>query len=169
MLISKTSQYAIQSMVYMATKPQNSPVFCSEISQQLQMPAPYLSKIMQTLCRAGIVESIRGRMGGYYLSKDPEKISLLQVLQAVDGDEYSRDCVLGLKICSDETACPMHEKWKPIKEEVTKMLAEKNLVALSNAVLSGKYRISDIPFSLLPHRELRHKPEPKPYFSRKAN
>jgi Rrf2 family protein len=150
MLISRTSQYAIQSLIYVATQGQNEPILSREVAERLQVPAAYLAKIMQMLCKGGLVNSYRGRLGGFCLRESPEKINLMQILLITEGPEFTKDCLLGLKVCSDETACPMHNQWKPIKLEIIELLNQQTLAMLSEAVLTGKYRISDIPYVLLP-------------------
>ncbi len=155
MLISRTSQYAIQSMIYIATQAPGTPVLSREVAEKLQVPAAYLAKIMQLLSKGGLVTSFRGRLGGFCLREEPEKIDLMRILLITEGPDFTKDCVLGLKVCSDETACPMHTKWKPIKEEIIRLLHQQTLSMLSEAVLSGKYRISDIPYALLPEAGLK--------------
>lgn len=150
MLISRTSQYAIQSLIYIATQEQGMPILSREVAERLEVPAAYLAKIMQVLCKGGLVTSFRGRMGGFCLRDDPDKIDLMRILLITEGQDFTKDCVLGLKVCSDETACPMHQQWKPIKQEIIDMLNQQTLGTLSEAVKSGKYRISDMPQSLLP-------------------
>lgn len=150
MLISRTSQYAIQSLIYIATQEQSAPILSREVAERLQVPAAYLAKIMQVLCKGGLVTSFRGRLGGFCLSESPEKIDLMRILLITEGQDFTKDCLLGLKVCSDETACPMHNKWKPIKQEIIELLESQNLAMLSEAVLTGKYRISDIPQVLMP-------------------
>jgi Rrf2 family protein len=150
MLISRTSQYAIQSLIYMSLKDAATPVLSREIAEQLGVPPAYLAKIMQTLCRGGLLRSFRGRLGGFSLREAPRDIDLMRILLITEGPEFSKDCVLGLKMCSDETACPMHERWKPIKAEILDMLKGQNLENLAHAVRVGKYRLTDIPGVLLP-------------------
>lgn len=150
MLISRTSQYAIQSLIYIATQELGAPILSREVAERLQVPAAYLAKIMQMLSKGGLVTSFRGRLGGFCLREEPGRIDLMRVLQITEGPDFTKDCVLGLKVCSDETACPMHQKWKPIKEEIIEMLNQQTLATLSDAVKSGKYRITDLPQALLP-------------------
>ncbi len=152
MIISRTSQYAIQAMIYIATQPMGAPVLCREVAEKLQVPAPYLAKIMQTLCKGGLVTSFRGRLGGFCLREDPSFTNLMRILLITEGEEFCKDCVLGLKDCGDETACTMHGEWKPIKSEIIDLLERENLAILSKAVLEGKYRISDIPYALFPSK-----------------
>lgn len=150
MLISRTSQYAVQSLIYIATQSQDTPILSREVAEKLHVPAAYLAKIMQTLCKGGLVTSYRGRLGGFCLREDPEKIDLMRILMITEGPEFTKDCLLGLKECSDATACPMHHQWTPIKQEVIKLLTQQTLAMLSEAVRSGKYRLSDMPTALLP-------------------
>lgn len=150
MLISRTSQYAIQSLIYIATQEQGTPILSREVAERMQVPAAYLAKIMQVLCKGGLVTSFRGRLGGFCLREGADKIDLMRILLITEGPEFTKDCLLGLKVCSDETACPMHVKWKPIKEEIIALLNSQTLETLSDAVRSGKYRISDLPGALLP-------------------
>ena len=144
MLISKTSQYAIQTLIYLATQQQGKPIISRIAAARLGVPAAFLAKILQTLSKDGILTSNRGRLGGFQLSDAPENISLMRILSITEGADFAQKCVLGLKDCSDETACPMHQKWKPIKEEIIGMMTVHTLATLSEAVLTGRYRICDI-------------------------
>ena len=150
MLISRTSQYAIQSLIYIATQKQKTPILSREIAERLFVPSAYLAKIMQSLCKGGLLTSFRGRLGGFCLRETPDKIDLKRILMITEGGDFTKDCLLGLKECSDATACPMHEKWAPIKEEIITMMTQHTLETLSEAVLVGKYRICDIPQALMP-------------------
>lgn len=149
MLISRTSQYAIQALIYIALKEVGTPILSREVAEQLGVPAAYLAKIMQMLCKGGVLTSFRGRLGGFALKQKPEQIDLMRVMLVTEGQDFTKDCVLGLKECSDETACPMHVKWKPIKTEIINMLNDHNLATLADAVRVGKYRLTDIPGVLL--------------------
>jgi Rrf2 family protein len=150
MLISRTSQYAIQSLIYIAIQQQETPILSREIAERMNVPSAYLSKIMQTLTKGGLLHSFRGRLGGFSLREAPENINLMRILLITEGPNFSEDCVLGLKICGDETACPIHNQWKPIKQEIIQMLNTQTLDILREAVLVGKYRICDIPHALMP-------------------
>lgn len=149
MILSRTSQYAIQALIYIATQPRGEPVLNREIAAHLDVPSAYLAKIMQNLCKGNLLYSFRGRLGGFCLREEAEKTDLMQVLVLTEGKGFTDDCVLGLKVCSDETACPMHSRWKPIKEKVVSMLHEQTLETLATAVQSGKYRITDLPHAAL--------------------
>jgi Rrf2 family transcriptional regulator, iron-sulfur cluster assembly transcription factor len=149
MILSRTSQYAIQALIYIATQPRGEPVLNRKIADYLDVPSAYLAKIMQSLCKGNLVYSFRGRLGGFCLREGAEKTDLMQILTLTEGAGFTEDCLLGLKVCSDETACPMHTKWKPIKLKVVALLSEQTLEKLAAAVISGKYRLTDLPNAVL--------------------
>lgn len=149
MILSRTSQYAIQALIYIATQPRGEPVLNRKIADYLDVPSAYLAKIMQSLCKGNLLYSFRGRLGGFCLREGAEKTNLMQILILTEGTGFTEDCLLGLKVCSDETACPMHTKWKPIKLKVVALLSEQTLEKLAAAVVSGKYRLTDLPNAVL--------------------
>lgn len=149
MILSRTSQYAVQALIYIATQPKNEPVLNRDIAQHLNVPPAYLAKIMQSLCKGNLLYSFRGRLGGFCLREEMEKTDLMHIFIMTEGVGFSQDCLLGLKVCSDETACPMHFKWKPIKEKLVALLQEQTLEKLAKAVMTGKYRLADLPAALI--------------------
>lgn len=149
MILSRTSQYAIQALIYIAAQPRGVPVLIRNVAEHLGVPPPYLAKIMQTLARGGLIDSFRGRQGGVCLREGGGKTDLMQILTLIEGPALTESCVLGLKVCSDETACPVHDQWKPIKTRIVKLLHQQTLDKLAAAVQSGKYRLTALPLALL--------------------
>lgn len=145
MILSRTSQYAIQALIYIATQPPGEPVLNRTIAEYLGVPPAYLAKIMQILCKGHLLYSFRGRLGGFCLREKKEQTDLMEILTLIEGPGLTETCVLGLKMCSDETACPMHAKWKPIKTRIVALLHQQTLARLAAAVSSGKYRLSELP------------------------
>lgn len=149
MIFSRTSQYAIQALIFIATQPRGDPVLNRTIARHLQVPSAYLAKIMRQLCKGKLLRSARGRQGGFYLDEGGEKTDLMRIVTLIEGAGFTEDCVLGLKVCEDRTACPMHDKWRPIKDRIVALLRQQTLASLARAVLSGKYRLSDVPAAML--------------------
>lgn len=149
MILSRTSQYAIQAMIYMAIQPENTPILNRDVAEKLQVPAPYLAKILQSLSKNGLLYSFRGRLGGFCMREGTADMSLMDVVKLTEGFDFTNSCVLGLKRCSEETACPMHAKWLPIKEQVIAMLTQMRLKQLADAVKEGRYRLSDVPNAVM--------------------
>lgn len=149
MILSRTSQYAIQALIYVATQPRGVPVLIRKIAEHLSVPPPYLAKIMQSLGRGKLVYSFRGRQGGVCLREGGERTDLMQILTLIEGPALTENCVLGLKACGDATACPMHAQWMPIKTRIVKLLNQQTLGKLAAAVRSGKYRLTELPLAAL--------------------
>ena len=155
MILSRTSQYAIQALIYIATQTRGVPVLNRTIAQYLDVPPAYLAKIMQNLSRGSLLYSFRGRQGGFCLREGCEKTDLMQILTLIEGPGLTEDCVMGLKVCSDQTACPMHAKWHPIKLRIVDLLHKQTLAKLAAAVNSGKYRLTELPGVALQPRSER--------------
>ncbi|MCX7174339.1 MAG: Rrf2 family transcriptional regulator [Proteobacteria bacterium] len=160
MILSRTSQYAIQALIYIATQPRGQPVLNRTVAEYLDVPPAYLAKIMQNLCRGTLLYSFRGRLGGFCLREGCEKTDLMQILTLIEGPDLTENCVMGLKRCSNETACPMHVKWYPIKTRIVELLHKQTLEKLAAAVKSGKYRLTELPGAAFasPAIELRTPP-----------
>jgi Rrf2 family protein len=148
MIFSRTSQYAIQALIYLATQPDGELVLSRDIAHKLGVPSAYLAKILKDLSRAQLLHSFRGRNGGFSLRSGAGKSNLLDILLLMDGPRVDRECLLGLKACQDETACPLHRKWKPVKKDILACLGNITLINLAMAVQSGQYRLCDLPQAL---------------------
>jgi Rrf2 family protein len=148
MILSRTSQYAVQALIYMATQPLGTPILNKDIAAKLNVPAPYLAKILQSLAKGNLLYSFRGRLGGFCLKEEGPKTTLMDILLLTEGPAFTQSCLLGLKKCSDETACPVHFRWQPVKEKIISLLRETTLDKLAKAVQTGKYRLADLPNSM---------------------
>ena len=85
MKLSRTVAYAVQATLQLARSPQNGPTPCSRLAAEGQMPERFLLQILRNLVTHGILQSTRGVDGGYTLDRNPEDISLLEVIEAIDG------------------------------------------------------------------------------------
>lgn len=128
---SRTSEYALQALMYLSLQNPNQPVLQKDIASSLSVPQHFLGKILQSLVKKGLVHSLKGKRGGFALGKKPSEITVLEIIQAIEGDNFLCGCLLGLSQCLDEEPCPLHNKWKPIRGNLVKLL-EKNLAQFSN-------------------------------------
>ncbi len=139
MLYSKSAEYAIQAMIYLTEKKSENPTMISEIAEAYNIPYQFLAKIMQTLVKQRLVKATRGRNGGVNLARPSKEIFLNEIVHAVDGPPPEKDpCVVGLDLCSDETPCPLHAQWKPIKFQIREMLASEPLDDLAKRVIEKR-------------------------------
>lgn len=147
MLISKTSQYAIQAMIFLATLEPGARVTASHMARQLGLPPSYLSSIMPLLTRQKLAQAIPGPSGGFSLGKEAGSINLMQVLSITEGPEFTQQCLLGFKACDPASKCPVHDRWQPVKTRIIAFLEKQTLQMLGEAVKSGEYRIHDLPYT----------------------
>ncbi|HVW65908.1 MAG TPA: Rrf2 family transcriptional regulator [Nitrosospira sp.] len=149
MILSRTTQYAVQALIYMATQPAGVAVLNRTIAEHLKSPPTYLAKILQELCKGNLLYSFRGKQGGFCLRESSAEINLMQIVELTEGPGFTEECVLGLKVCSEKTACPLHSRWWPIKQEIVGLLQSQTLEMLAAGVTSGKYQLTDLPCALL--------------------
>jgi Rrf2 family transcriptional regulator, iron-sulfur cluster assembly transcription factor len=131
MIINRSTQYILQALMHLVAHPTGRPVLARELAEQLQLPPPYLAKLLQQPCRAGWLSSTRGRGGGFMLNPDSGNITLLEVLMLTEGERIHHECLLGLKACDDSTACVLHCQWKPIKQEILEHFGGYTLAQLA--------------------------------------
>lgn len=155
MFLARTTEYALQALVYLATAKEGKPVLNREIAWFLGVPAPYLSKILQQFAREGIVTSQRGRGGGYVLNPAALGTTIRQIVEIVEGDQAFAGCLLGLNVCDSASACPVHHTWSPIKASLLKLLERQTLGAMAEQVRSGRYRIVAPRLARVRRRRLR--------------
>lgn len=128
-MISKSLDYAIRSMVFIAAHSERQYFGVREIAESIQVSRSYLSKILQTLVRAGYLESVTGPGGGFALARPPEDISLLELMEVVDGHTRIREkCIMGQAECSDDNPCPVHTTWKMCRAELLEAFRGTTLV-----------------------------------------
>ena len=155
MILSRTSQYAIQALIFMATQPRGVAVLNRTIAEKLGASPTYLAKVLQDLCKNNLLYSFRGKQGGFCLRERGEKINLMQIVLITEGSGFTENCVLGFKVCSDKAPCLMHTEWAPIRQEIVKLLQGQTLGLLATTVLSGKYKLTDFPAAVLSRQKLR--------------
>ncbi len=126
-MISQTAEYALRAVVFLAS--QNDPQTNQQIAAATRVPAGYLSKVLQNLARAELVQSQRGLHGGFTLLKQPKKISVWDVINAVDPLQRIRSCPLGLK-SHGVNLCPMHRRLDDAMESVERAFRNSTVAEL---------------------------------------
>lgn len=127
MIFSKSCEYGLQAVLYISQHP-GKLIGLKEIAANLDVPAPYLSKILQILSKRRILTSVKGPGGGFKLNPQAQNPTLLDIVAAIEGMEIFDRCGIGLKACSDAQPCPIHERYQPFREEIRKMLSEKTIL-----------------------------------------
>jgi Rrf2 family protein len=133
-MFSKTCEYAIRAMIFIAQKSRNGArVGIKQIAKGIDSPEHFIAKILQELSRKGLLQSLKGPNGGFFLDEDALQCSLADIVRVVDGDKLFTGCGLGLKQCSESHPCPIHHEFRMVRKTLRTLL--------ENAVLgefSGK-------------------------------
>jgi Rrf2 family protein len=126
-MLSRACEYGLQSTIYLAKKPEREYTLIREISKGLSIPHHFLSKIMQTLVKKGLLVSHKGPKGGLALSKKPSEITMMDVVTAIDGTDFVTRCIMGLKNCDENSKCPLHVAWCDNLEKTKDMFLHQSL------------------------------------------
>lgn len=118
MIISQTSQYALRAMVFLSQQGSGELVKVKAVSEKMQVPQNYLSKIFHTLSRHGILESSPGKKGGFQLAHPAEELLLTEIVRPFESSDFPKICILGQTVCSDDKPCSAHSKWKKTAEKI---------------------------------------------------
>ena len=126
MKLSKTSEYALRILIYMAKKPADL-YTAKYLIEQLHVSDKYLRRLMTDLSKAGFIKSTQGRDGGYTFAKEIHEISLYEIIDSVENMDKLNDCVLGFGECSCTNPCAMHDKWQVIRQKLNTLFHETKL------------------------------------------
>lgn len=148
MIVSKTTEYALRAIVYIALNDADGQkVGIKEIAKELELPGHFMGKILQDLVRKGVIASVKGPNGGFFLHRPARQITILEVVRTIDGLEAFRKCGMGMKQCSDSHPCPLHNDIKTYRDNLLKLFSTKTIQDLVDGVNSGKFFIINIPQS----------------------
>jgi Rrf2 family protein len=126
--LTRRGDYAIRAMLHLART--DAPALSAPgIAAATQIPARFVGQVMGDLARAGLVSARIGRRGGYQLARPAAGISLLQIVEAVEGDTRRKRCVLSQGACTYEHACDVHEFFAAAQDALISRLSESTLAA----------------------------------------
>jgi Rrf2 family protein len=133
-MITRKTDYAIRCVLYLAVSGKET-VMIHEIADKAKVPKSFLAKILQRLAKAGIVTSLRGVKGGFKLAKRVKDVSLLDVVEAMEGTVAMNMCAVDKKACGMSSTCCVHPVWVEIRKEVEKRLRN---VTFAKLMTSGR-------------------------------
>ncbi len=131
-MLSNTCKYGIRSVIYLAVNAKdNEKLGIKKISKDLNLPAPFLGKILQNLAKNKILNSTKGPNGGFTLAIKPEKISLYDIVKIIDGVEVFYECLIGMKVCKNQKKgdvnCPFYSKSHEVRTNLLKIFKEQTI------------------------------------------
>ena len=132
-MLSNTCKYAVRACIYLALNAdENKKIGIKKIAEDLDIPSPFLGKILQVLAKNKLLASTKGPNGGFSLGKSGKKITLMDIVDVIDGDDNFNSCVIGLKSCTYEEAhCPIHKDFQPIRESAKQLFMKQDIAQLA--------------------------------------
>lgn len=131
MLLSKSCIYALRASVLIASKKNDGFITIRELSDELNISFHFLTKVLQEMTKAELLESYKGPNGGVKLARPANKITFMDVVESIDGDYMIHDCVLGLPGCGVMKPCALHDQWSVLKTDIINMMNDYNLEAIA--------------------------------------
>lgn len=132
MQITRQADYAVRAVYYLAKMGPERRAATSQIAEIQQIPPSFLAKIVSQLSVAGLLQTSRGARGGVSLAKPPEEITLLEVVEAIDGPILLNECVLNSGACTFGQDCRLRPTWCEAQENLVKHLKTTNFDTILN-------------------------------------
>ena len=126
MQITRQADYAVRAVLYLSRMGNNQRAATSTVAQEQNIPPSFLAKIVSQLSIAGLLHTSRGARGGVTLARDPKEISLLEVIEAIDGPIQLNECVGENGTCSFDENCPLRPVWHDAHEDLVRRLKGTN-------------------------------------------
>jgi len=130
MQITRQADYAVRAVLYLARMEPNQRAATSQVAQEQHIPPSFLAKIISQLSIAGLLHTSRGARGGVTLAREPKDVTLLEVIEAIDGPIMLNECVAENSICTFDEECPLRPVWCEAQEELVTRLKNTNFQQL---------------------------------------
>lgn len=134
-MLSKKAKYAINALVYLGKRYEQGPILIAQIAEAQHIPQKFLESILLDLKNAGILNSKKGKGGGYYLMRDPEVVNMADVMRLFDGAIAFLPCVTykyyeRCEECKDEATCGIRDVFKEVRDATVEILKSATLAAI---------------------------------------
>ena len=139
-MISQTAKHALGALTVLAELHEGQFAGAGEIAGDIDAPRNYLGKLLQTLAGEGLVESQKGKGGGFRLARSPASISLIEVVEPIDRVSRWSDCFLGRRRCSNDSPCAVHDRWAEVRDVYLDFLRETTIADLAARAKTGTNR-----------------------------
>lgn len=126
-MLSNTAGYALRAVLYLAAREGEGPVRVDDVAAALDVPRNYLSKVLHTLVKEGLLRSLRGPHGGFALAVPASSVTLFRVVEPFDEIEARRSCLLGRGECDDANPCALHGRWSGVATDVAAFFRETSV------------------------------------------
>lgn len=148
-MLSNACKYAIRALLYLAIhSDQKTKIGAKKIAEELEVPQPFLAKLLRQLTANKLVSSTKGPTGGFFMKPENKEMSVWDVVGCIDGTAKFDACFLGLSNCDDKNPCPVHFIVSPFKKEILREFQDKTITMLVEEIGQKGTVISLKDFSL---------------------
>lgn len=123
MQLTRAADYAVRVMIQLAASPMEHRALLPDLAAATEAPESFLSKVLQALSHAGLIDSKRGHAGGFQISERGRNASMLNVIEVIDGPIHLNVCLLSGKSCSRKAKCPAHPVWEQAQAAMMEVLS----------------------------------------------
>jgi Rrf2 family protein len=137
-MLSYTCKTAVKAVIYLASKYESgNNAGIKEISEYINASEHTVGKILQTLVKHNVINSVKGPSGGFFISKEQRKQTIINIVESIDGKQVFKECGLGLSKCSSTHPCPIHNDYKKARDIIEKLFGSKTIIDLCKPVNNG--------------------------------
>jgi len=137
-MLSKSTEYAIRALVFIQLqnwKEKRPGVL--EIAEEIEAPTAFTAKILHTLTTHKLLHSMKGRGGGFYFTDNQTALTVYDIILVMDGDRLFTECWIGLKNCSDENPCPLHDQYVKIRNQLLVLAKSETVRSMAQKIQDG--------------------------------
>ena len=141
-MLSHTCKYAIRALIYLELfASSEEKIGIKRIAGELDIPSPFLGKILQTLVKHKLLDSTKGPHGGFCLERPAMDIPVMEIIEIIDGKDVFDNCVIRTESCDPNRPCSMHQKLAPGRREMKRIFSTETIADLVSEFREGKERI----------------------------
>lgn len=144
MQLTLAGEYAIRTMIHLAENEELKTITIKEIAKKQNIPEKFLRKIIPKLCNAGLIKTFKGNGGGISFGRNPDTITPLEIINAIEGPLALNKCLIDKAFCSNTRWCSVHTLWCDIQIEMRKKLSSKSIKTLAIETLNRRNSLNNI-------------------------
>ena len=137
-MLSNTCKYGLRATIFIALEVKDGErIGLKRISENLDIPSPFLGKILQNLAKHKILSSTKGPNGGFTMAKPADQVSIMDIFEIIDGKDYFEKCLIGVQSCTDDpinSPCPLHSKYSHIRNEIAELFNNTSIQLLADDI-----------------------------------
>jgi len=137
MQLTRAADYAVRVMICLASSAADGRISLPQLAEATEAPESFLSKVMQALARAGLINSRRGQLGGFQISPSGRSASMRDVIEAIDGTICLNVCLVSGRSCRRKATCPAHPIWAEAQQAMLDVLSRATVEALARTAGNG--------------------------------